>query len=880
MRLRTWIGRLRHLLTRRQDADFDLEVQQHLDLLTERYVRDGMTRSEAASAARRQFGNTTLLRERRRDLQTIPLLESLSADCRYAARTIRKSPAFAASVVITLALGIGANTAIFSICNTVLLKPLPYPDAHRLVMVWEEMGKGVLIRVSAANFVDWRRDARTLSSVAAISPLRSFVLTGSGEPVRLAAAAVSWDFFSVLGTPMAMGRSFLQEEDEPGRNRVAVLAYSTWVERFAARSDIVGTSVTLSDTSYTVVGVLPRDFEFVVKAADFQGRTQFDLWVPLAFGAKPSRGSHSLCVFARLAPDADLDRVQAELDVLGANLARAYPGENRGKGIRAVPLREQVTGDLRRALLTLLGAVGFVLAIACANVANLLLTRGAARQHETSLRLAIGASRVRLAQQFLVESTILSTLGGVFGLLLAVTALRAAVSYLPPDLSRAATVTIDWRVLVFTAIVSMLTAVMFGLAPLLQVRRIDAAASLTPGSRVIGSPQGRVRNGLVVVQIAVTLTLLIGAGLMAKSLWTLLRVPLGFHSQQILTARVTLSSVRYKDSAVVGVFVRNLLDRLRNSPGVKSAAAAAYLPLSGDDNGWAFVVEGRPPRGVGIFDVAFYRPVTDGYFEAMDMPIVRGRSLNASDDETSPLVVVINEAMARAYWGTEDPLGQRLQFGGTPLRTIVGIVGDVRHDGLDREMKPEMYLPLGQARNPETAPTILIRSAIDASAMTSTLRAAVSALDPSVPLDRVRTMDQWVTASAGQPRFRTLLLIALSMLALVMAAVGVYGVTNYTVVQRTRELGVYLAVGATPGDVMALVFGKAARLIVAGLAAGLVAAFALTRVIAGLLFNVTPLDLPTFVGVSLLLFVVACLASYVPARRATKIDPLVALRYE
>jgi putative ABC transport system permease protein len=878
--VRLAIAKIRRLFGGRDDSGFDAEMQEHLSLLTQRYVRQGMTPGAAAQAAKRQFGNTTLLQEERRHMQTIPALESLWQDCRQAGRMLRKNPMFAAAVVLTLALGIGANTAIFSICSAVLLKPLPYADPERLVMLWERMENGKLITVAPANFVDWRQQAHAFSDVAAVSPFSSLVLGGRGDPVRLSAAAVSWNFFSMLGTPMAIGRGFLEEEDRPGQNRVVILSHATWLDRFGARSEIVGQRVTFNDLSYVVVGVLPREFEFVAKTSDFQARNHFDVWVPLALNPNPSRGTHPLRVFARLDVGTSLSQAQADLDVLAARLERAYPADNRGKGIGAVPLRQHVTADARRALLTLLAAVGFVLAIACANVANLLLSRGAARHKDTSVRLAIGASRARIAQQLLVESTLLGAVGGSVGLVLAFAVIRAAIPYLPVDLPRTAGIGIDWRVLIFTAAISLGTGVLFGLAPLFQARRVHAHESLTHGTRVVGALQTRLRSCLVVGQMAVTLMLLIGAGLMTKSLWALLHVPTGFRSEQVLTARITLARSRYPDAGRIAAFQRDVFARLRSMPGVQSVGASAYLPLSGDDNGWAFFIEGRPPLPTGVFDFAKYRAVSDGYFETIGMPMMQGRAFTAADNEGVPFVVVINDSMARAFWKGQHPIGQRLRFGGPQWRTVIGVVGDVRHEGLDVEAKPEMYVPFAQAPNVETAPTVVVRTAIDPAAMTSALRTAVSSADASVPLDRIKTMEQLISASAGQPRFRTFLLAALSLLALVMASVGIYGVTNYTVVQRTREFGIYLAVGATSGDVLRLVLGRAVVMILAGLGLGLLASLGLTRVIAGLLYGVEALDLQTFAAVSLLLFAIASAASYIPARRATRIDPMVALRYE
>ena len=748
-------------------------------------------------------------------------------------------------------------------------------------MLWEQLpDNGDIITVSPANFVDWRAQATSFAGVSAINPTSSLIMSGNGEPARLSAAGVSWDFFTVLGTPPIMGRGFLAEEDQPGRNRVAILSHRTWVERFGAASDVVGRTTSLNEIPYTIVGVLPRDFELLGRSSDQWSRDRFDVWVPLALGASPSRGTHPLRVVARLKPGADMEEAQAELDLLGARLAAAYPEENKGKGIRAVLLRHQVTAEVRAQLVTLLGAVAFVLAIACANVANLMLSRSAARQRETSVRLAIGATRARIAQQFIVESALLGLAGGAVGLALATGAIRIAVPYLPLDIPRTSAIGLDWRVLLFTAAVSLTTGILFGLAPLFHSRRVQAQQSLAHGTRVAGGGQTRLRGALVAAQIAITLVLLVGAGLMMRSLWTLLHVPTGFRSDHVLTARVTLPRARYADAGRVAAFQRQLFERVRGIPGVERAGAAAYLPLSGDDNGWALFIDGRPPQPVGVYDFAKYRAVSDGYFEAIGTSVVQGREFRSSDDHDAPFVAVINQAMARRFWSGQEAMGQRIRFGARQWRTIVGVVGDVRHEGLAGEPKPEMYVPFGQAPNVETSSRLVVRAAIDPASTTSAVRAAVAAVDAAVPLDQIRTMDELVSSSAGQPRFRAFLLAALSILALLMASIGLYGVANYAVVQRTRELGICMALGATAGDVLRAVMGRSARLIVAGLAVGLAAAAALTRVIAGWLFGVAPLDALTFATVSLLLCAVAALATYIPARRATRIDPVRALRYE
>jgi putative ABC transport system permease protein len=877
--LRRLVDRLARLLGARGDADIDTEMQEHLRLLTERYIHQGMAPDAARRAARQQFGNVTRVREERQLMQTFPIVESLWRDVRQSVRSLRKSPSFAAAVVLTLGVGIGANTAIFSICNAVLLKPLPYAAPDRLVMLWEDMGRnGTLINVAPANFRDWRDQLRSFATVAALNPNSGFIMSGSGEPTRLIGAAVSWDFFAMLGTQPIVGRTFVADEGQAGGNRVVMLSYATWIDRFGARPDITGSTVTFNDASYTVVGVLPREFELVGRPADNGARSRFDVFVPYVLGDSPSRGTHPLRVFARLAAGTTITQAQAELDLLGGELERLYPGDNRGKGIAAVPLHEYSTSDARGQLLLLLGVVGFVLAIACANVANLMLSRTATRRRETSVRLAIGASRRRVAQQFLVETLLLGCAGGVAGLGLALAAIRVAVPYLPADLPRTSTIDLDWRVLIFTAAVALATSVLFGLTPLFQLRRVQGHEALTHGVRVAGG-QSRLRSALVVAQVAVTLLLLVGAGLMVRSLWQLLHVPLGFEANHVLTARMTLPRTRYPDAGRVAAFQHHVLERLRSSPGVQAAGATAYLPLSGDDNGWAFTIEGRPPLPTGVFIAAKYRAVSDGYFEALGMPIRRGRGIALSDHQDATFVVVINEAMARQFWRDENPVGQRLRFA-KQMREIIGVVGDVRHEGLDGSPKAEMYVPIAQAPNVEGAARLVVRTAGEPTAVAAAMRTIVAEADSAVPLDMMRTMNEWVAASAGQPRFRAVLLAALSGLALVIAIVGVYGVTSYAVVQRTRELGICLAVGAAPRDVLRLVLGRSLLLIGAGIGFGLLAAIALTRLMADLLYGITPLDVTTFAGVTLLLFVVAFVASYVPARRATRIDPVSALRCE
>jgi putative ABC transport system permease protein len=886
------IRRLRKLWTRirgtvrneQRDLEFQDEIEEHVRLLTERYRRQGMTADVAMRAARRQFGNTTLLEEDRRDMQVFPAIESLRADLIYALRMLRKNRGFAAAAVVTLALGIGANTAIFSVCNAVLFKPLPYAEPSRIVTLWERQRDGTLSDVAPANFVDWRDASRSFTGMAAVrasSFASSFILGGQSEASRLVGGDVSSSFFSVLGVRFLLGRNFLPEEDRPGQNRVAILSYPAWRDRFGADRDIAGKAITLDDESYTVVGVLPAGFQFGSTAADFQARSQADIWVPLALDPQRlQRGAHMLLVIARLAPGATLAHAQVELDVIAANMARRYPDNNRDRGIAAASLPERVTATVRAPLETLLGAVGLVLLIACANVANLLLSRAAARQTEMAVRVALGASRGRLAQQLLTESLLLAGIGGTAGLLVALAVTAALAPHLPPDLSRAAGMAGDVRMLVFTAVISLTTGVFFGLGPLVGTTRISAGESLKQSLRVAGASHSRLRNALAVAQISIAITLLIGAGLMAKSFWALTQVAPGFRADSILTARLSLPGSRYPDNRRIAAFERELLETLMRKPGVQSAGLTTYLPLSGLDNGWSFVIEGRPPLPVGMHNMAKYRPASTGYFETIGIPLLRGRSFAPADTADLPWVTVINESMAREYWRGQDPIGKRLQFGAETWRTVIGVVGDVLHEGLDGEAKPEMYVPIEQAPNTESSPTIVIRTALDTGAAASELREAVAAIDRAVPVDRIRTMEQLVSGSVAQPRFRTVILAAFSMLALAMASIGIYGVMNYLVIQRTREFALRMSMGATRADVLRLVLSRAAALIGAGTCVGLAGSVGLVRVITGLLFATAPLDPLTFAAAPALLAGVALAASYLPASRATRVDPMVALRYE
>ena len=889
--VRYLIALWRSLFRREQiDGELDDELRSYLELVAAEKVRDGLGREEALRQARLEIGALDQVKEGVRDIRIGASLDTLFQDLRYAFRTYFKNPAFSAVAILTLALGIGANTTIFTVVNSVLLKPLPYREPDGLVMLWErQLSSDRLGTVAPANFYDWRQQSHSFSGMSALDPYPDFILNGSGEPQRLEGAAVSSGFFALFGARMALGRDFAEEEDHPGHENVVILSHPAWVRYFGARSDIVGRPLTLNDRSYTVVGVLPGNFSLVSKTSDFQARNRFEVFTPLALHSPPEpwqRGTHPLYVFARLKPGITLPQVQPDLNRIAGILQRLYPEFDKYATIAAVPLDQHVVGNVRTALFTLLAAVGMVFLITCANIANLLLARASARRKEMSLRVALGASRVRLARQLLTESLVLAVSGGLLGVVLAFVSVPALVRRLPADLPRTSEIAVDGRVLAVTCLVALVTGIAFGLVPLLQTWRA-ANDSLKQNGHALAWGQSWLRSALIVGQVATALVLLTGAGLMTKSLWALLSVSPGFRTEHVLTARLSLPP-RYANGYQFGTgqhrqisaFQRALLDRVYRIPGVQSAAFTAYLPLSGTNNSWAFNVEGRPPKPPGVYDTTNYRPVTAGYFETIGIPIERGRSFNAADTEDNPLVVIINESMARTYWGAQDPLGQRIRFGTQEWRTIVGVAGDVRHKALGIKPEPELYVPYGQVPNVEVRPTVVLRTSIEPANVVNALRQAVAETSPGVPVDQIATMKQIVYGSVGQSRFRTAVLLAFALLALLVASIGLYGVMSYMVSQRTQEFGIRMAVGASRGSVLGLVLRHAAKLVSVGLAIGLFATALLARLVGSLLYEVRPFDLATLATVSTLLIVVALLASYLPARRAANADPMKSLRYE
>ena len=794
-------------------------------------------------------------------------------DLRYGVRMLLKRRAFTLIAVLTLALGIGANTAIFSVVNAVLLRPLPYRNPDRLVRVWETRPQQNFNRtfVSEGEYLAWR-EARSFENVALLDSL-SFNLAGGGEPERVAAARVTADFFSMVGVAPLSGRVFSRDEEEPGHNEVALLSYGLWQRRFGKDPGVVGKTILLDSRRYTVIGVLPRGFMFDQPA---------DVWVPFAFTAEEDMrwGHHYLGIFARLRPQVDPQQAQAELNTIAQQLQREHPPTNTGHGVELVPLYEDIVGDTRVGLLVLLGAVGFVLLIACANVANLLLARASGRQKEIAIRAALGASRGRLMRQVLTESTLLALLGGALGLLFSLWTVEALVALSRDILPRTGEVHLDGWVLGFTLLLSLGAGILFGMAPAFQVSSLTLSESLKEGGRTSSAGSGsQGMRPLVVTEIALALVVLIGAGLMTRSFLRIRQVDAGFDPHNLLTLEISLHGSRYSTSQQQDALFRQLIERLESLPGARSAGAVNVLPLSGNNVSGSFAIEGRAPAPPGQKPNTNRRIVTPHYFTALGMPLLRGREFTEADSADAPPVVIINETFARRFFPGEDPLGKRVRRGGAdPWMTIVGMVKDVRHRGLDLDARPEMYIPYPQL--PEATMTLVLRTEGEPGRLVSAVRKEVSALDQDLPVGGIRQVAEVVADSLATRRLAMLLFGSFALVALVLSAVGISGVMAYSVTRRRHEIGVRMALGARPGDVLRLVVGQGSKLLLTGVAIGLVAAVALTRVMTSLLFGVTTTDPTTFAGVTVLLAAVALLACYIPARRATKVDPMAALRYE
>jgi putative ABC transport system permease protein len=804
----------------------------------------------------------------------------LIQDIRYGIRMLAKSPGFTIVAVLTLALGIGANTAIFSVVRAVLLKSLPYPEPHRLVSIREVQSHNGDMSVSWMNFLDWRQQNQSLERLAVTRTDHS-ILTGVGEPTQLRAARVSAAFFPLLGARPMLGRTFSEEEDTRSAAPSTVLSYALWRTRFGADPSIVSKTVVLDGEAYNVVGVLPPDFKF------FQQKV--DLYTPIGLRSKlPSyldRGNHQgLTALARLRPEVSLSAARLEFDTIMKRLEQQYPETNSGEGAIITPLYESRVSAIRPALLLLLGAVACVLLIACVNMANLLLARAAARQREFAIRASIGAGRGRIARQLLTESVLLSLLGGILGLLIAVWSIGPLLHIAPQDIPRLADTEVDRDVLLFTLAVTFLTGILFGLAPAFQASRAEVNTSLRESGRSTtpGRPRQRLRAVLLISEVSLALVLVLGSGLLIRSLLKALAVNPGFHADHVLALDVNLPLPKYKEKPAWLTFMNQAVERIRNLPGVESASAVMCPPLVGQCWDSVFVFDDRPVPPQAALPSAVFNIAEPRYFETLQTPLLAGRSFTPADTVSSAPVILINETMARRWWPRENPIGKRIKQGfpgdHVPFREIVGIVGDLHQNGTDQPELPEVFEPAAQ--NPFNSMTILVRTKLEPMSLTGAAVGAIQALDRDQPVSSIKPLAAYVSESLGSRKFSTLLLALFGSLALLLAAVGIYGVMAYTVSLRTHELGIRMALGAQPTDVFGLVVKFGARLALAGIAIGMIASFALARLMQSQLFQVSNLDPMTFLAVAILLCCVAVAACYIPARRAMRVDPIVALRYE
>jgi putative ABC transport system permease protein len=810
-------------------------------------------------------------------------MNTLLQDARYSLRVLWKKPGFTFVVVLALGLGIGANSAIFSVVNAVLLRPLPYKDSDQLIWLRETNPSADIKEesLSPPNYRDWKAQSESFEDMGAFASTRLTLAGGSAEPERLNAAYVTDGFFSVLKAEPRIGRTFIPQEDTPGNGRVIILSQGLFERRFGSDPNIIGSSITINGNPYTVVGVMPKDF--VTPKPD--DRRPPEVWAPLAADySKANRRADFLNVIGRLKPGVTVEQARAEMATITQRLEEQYPNSNTGWSAIVMPLHERFVGDVRPALLILLGAVCFLLLIACANVANLLLARSTARQKEIAIRAALGARRGRIMKQLLTESVILGLSGGSLGLLFAFWGIELLISLSPGRIPRINEISVDSRVLVFTFGVSLLTGIVFGLLPALQASNPNLIETLKEGGRssAEGMSGGRLRNILAVTEVALALVLLIGAGLMARSFLRLQNVNPGFDAHRVLTVGFFLPSTKYKDGPAIVSFYNDLLNKAESLPGVISASAIDTLPLDTGGNVLGFVIENRIPQNPAENTAdAEVRVVTPDYFRTMEIPLLRGRLFEAQDGPDSPQVIVINQTMANRYFPGEDPIGKRINLGNPNTNSwmaIIGVVRDTRHQGLNVEPYSQMYGVHTQAT--QRSLNLVLRTSGDPMSLVTAIRSRVADMDRELPLSNIRTMEQILAESILRPRFNMLLISIFALVAVTLASVGVYGVISYSVSQRTHEIGVRIALGAHPRDIFKMVVGQGLKLALTGVGAGVIVAFGLTRVLAGLLYGVQATDPLTFAAISAGLTVIVVMASYIPALRATRVDPMISLRYE
>lgn len=815
-------------------------------------------------------------------------MSGIIQDLRYAGRQVRKAPGFAAVAVITLALGIGVNTSIFSVVNAVLLRSLPFPDANRLVRVWHTPPQSSFPGISAfaispANFLDWQKQNHVFSSMA-IYGFGGFTLTGGDKAEQVTASRVSATFFSTLGAQPMLGRLFSAEEDQPGHSNVVILSHRFWQEHFASNRDVVGRDITLDGAKYLVAGVMPASFRFPDIA---------QVWTPLAWTdqEKAIRGNHNYLAVARLKPGVDLKQAQAEMNTISARLAQQYPADDKGWGALLRPLQADLVNNVRPALLVLLGAVGFILLIACVNVTNLSLARIFSRHKEIAIRTAMGATSARIIRQIVAESVLLALVGGTLGLAYAHFGVRLIMAFLAGRLPASMEANIDLKVLAFTAAVSVLTGVVAGVLPALHLSRANVNQALKEGLGRTSNASGgnRTRSVLVVVEVALSLVLLIGAGLMIRSFQTLRSVKPGFEPHGVLTMTAAISRAKFSTATQQISFFERALERIRALPGINAAAVIDDVPLGGGGSHQPIAVEGRPVVPMSEQPEVDVRRISTGYLNALRIPVLRGRDFDNGDVAGRPTIILVSASLAKQFWPGDNPIGKHITLTFFPgvVREIVGVVGDVKGDGLDQTRAPAMlYMPLDQMAPPpgeqwrSSSMTFVVRSSSEPEAMVSAVTNAIREIDSTMPVTNVQTMQDLVTTSLSSERFSLLLLGAFALLALILAAIGIYSVLSYSVRRRVQEIGIRLALGASLSDVLRMVIFEGLRPTLLGVFIGIAGSLALARVMSNLIYGVKPTDLLTFVSVAFLLGVVALVASIIPAYRAAKVDPMVALRYE
>jgi predicted permease len=878
----------------RNDQELDDEVHAYVELVSAEKIRQGMTPQEARRAARIELGGIEQVKEEVREARAGAWLDSVLQDLRYAARTLRRNPGFGAIAILTLALGISSSTAVFSLVNAVLLKPLPYPNSQQIVFPWRQPPAGLNVGYNEIpwgrpDFLFFARECKSFQSVGAFKS-DSFNLTGSGDAARLDGLRASAGFFPSLGISPILGRTFTAEEDQAGHEHEVLLSYRLWRDRFGSDTQILGRVLQLNSEPYTVIGVMPPAFVFpraeeMPNGFPFPRATQ--LWVPLALVPGPIiPGEDSeLVVIGRLQPGVTPVQAQSEMDLMSKRLEDFFPGGKGWFSILVTSMQRQIAGDMRRPLLLILGAVGVVLLIACSNVAGLLLSRSLARKKEFTLRAALGAGKWRLMRQLLTEALILAGIGGIAGILIAKAAVHFVKLFAPPNIPRLNEVSLDLRVVLFALAITFVTGILFGLAPAIAGSRDNLVESLKAGGQRSGSsPAGaKLRNVLLISEVALALVLVISAGLLTRTFFHLLSVDPGFNPTRVLTFELTLPATKYTDQPQIVALYQRALQSIRSLPGVESAGITATTPLAGATESTSIRIPDHPSGDPKALPFSNYTMVSPGYFSAVGTPVLRGRDFLESDTADSSPVTIINSAMAKKFWPGEDAIGKQVAPASKkfPLATIIGIVADVKRLSLREDPPPEMYVPYKQKVWPSLLTMdVTLRTRVDPVSLTENVRGALRSVDPDLPLAKIATLNTLVDDSMTLPRFAMLVLGSFAGLALLLASVGMYGVISYFVAQRTQEIGVRVALGAQRRNVFGMVLSQGARLAAEGITLGLLAAFAATRMMVGFLYGVQSIDLLTFAALPLLLLAIALLACYVPARRAMRVDPMVALRHE